>query len=109
MVQGIKYEHGALVHTLPTLLVALRGQIAIDLRAQTSVNREEQLVTTFPTIPDAGISKFVMKINGGKKGILVITGQGRTICGKKQITTATLQAQSGKLKSNNITMPTSCK
>jgi hypothetical protein len=109
LVQGIRFgASGQRIRTLPSLLIPLRGQIALDLRAQTSVSGGK-LVTTFPTIPDAAVSKFTLQINGGKKGIIVITGRGRTICGKKQITDTDLGAQSGKSKTSAITMSTPCK
>jgi len=70
LVQGIRFSHGNRIHTLPSLLVPLRGQIALDLRAKTSVNAGSALVTTFSTIPDAAVSKFTLTIAGGKKGLL---------------------------------------
>ncbi len=108
LVQGIRFSHGQQIRTLPSLLVALRGQIALDLRAQTSVSHGK-LVSTFPTIPDAPVSKFTLTISGGRKGILVITGRGRSICGTPQVSNATLGAQSGKRRSSAITMSTPCK
>ena len=40
LVQGIRFNaQGQQIRTLPTLLVPLSGQIALDLRAQTSVSR----------------------------------------------------------------------
>ena len=33
LVQGIRFSHGQQIKTLPTLLIPLRGQIALDLRA----------------------------------------------------------------------------
>jgi len=109
LVQGIRFsKQGQRIRTLPSLLVPLRGQIALDLRAKTSVNAGSALVTTFSTIPDAAVSKFTLTITGGKKGLLVITGRGRTICGKPQITGATLGAQSGKTENSSIRMSTPC-
>jgi hypothetical protein len=107
LVQGIRYSHGVAIHTLPSLLIPLRGQIALDLRAQSSVSGGK-LVTTFPTIPDAPVSKFTLQINGGRKGILVITGRGRSICGKPQVTNATLKGQNGKKETPAIRMSTPC-
>ena len=108
LVQGVRTnQQGQQIRTLPSLLIPLRGQIALDLRAKTSVSGGK-LVTTFPTIPDAAVSKFTLKMNGGRHGILVITGRGRNICGEKQVTDATLGAQSGKTMSSAITMSTPC-
>jgi hypothetical protein len=107
LVQGIRFgRQGQRIHTLPSLLIPLRGQIALDLRAQSSVSGGK-LVTTFPTIPDAPVSKFTLQINGGRNGILVITGRGRTICGKPQTANANFGAQSGKQESLSPRLSTS--
>jgi hypothetical protein len=107
LVQGIRFgKNGQRIHTLPSLLVPLRGQIAIDLRASSAVNGAQQLVTTFNTIPDAPVSKFTLTINGGRKGILVITGRGQTICGKSQVANADFGAQSGKTEAPNPQLAT---
>ena len=109
LVQGIRFgKTGNRIRTLPSLLIPLRGQISLDLRASSSVNGAQQLVTTFSTIPDAPVSKFTLQINGGRKGILVITGRGRTICGSPQVANANFGAQSGKTNTQNDTMSTPC-
>jgi hypothetical protein len=109
LVQGIRFgKNGQRIHTLPSLLVPLRGQIAIDLRASSAVNGAQQLVTTFNTIPDAPVSKFSLTINGGRKGLLVITGRGKTICGASQVANSDFGAQSGKADNQNDTMATPC-
>jgi hypothetical protein len=108
LVQGIRTNaQGQQIHTLPTLLIPLRGQFAIDLRAKTSVSRG-RLVTTFPTVPDVPVSSFKLTISGGKKGLLVITGRGRSICKKAQRSAATLDAHSGKQENASIKMATPC-
>jgi hypothetical protein len=63
-------------------------------------------VTTFSTIPDAPVSKFTLQITGGPKGLLVITGRGRTICGKAQVANGQFGAQSGKTDGMNPTLAT---
>jgi hypothetical protein len=107
LVQGIRFGRGGQrIHTLPSLLIPLRGQIALDLRASSAVNGAEQLVTTFSTVPDAPVSKFSLTIDGGPKGILVITGRGRTICGAAQVANAQFGAQSGKTEAPNPRLAT---
>jgi hypothetical protein len=109
LVQGIRFgKNGQRIHTLPSLLVPLRGQIAIDLRASSAVNGAQQLVTTFSNIPDAPVSKFTLTINGGRKGLLVITGRGQTICGKSQVASSDFGGQSGRADNQNDTMATPC-
>jgi uncharacterized repeat protein (TIGR01451 family) len=54
---------------LPDLVIALRGQIEIDLVGRIdSVNGG--IRATFESLPDAPISQFTLKMNGGKKGLL---------------------------------------
>ena len=98
LVQGIRFnKQGQPIRTLPTLLIPLRGQIALDLRAETSVNPvTNALVTTFGAIPDAAVSRFTLQITGGPRGLLVITGRGLNICKAPQSATARFAAQSGK-------------
>ena len=45
-------------------------------------------------LPDGRCRRVL--VDGGRRGILVITGRGRTICGKAQVATASFAAQSGK-------------
>ena len=108
LVQGIRFNSlHQQIRTLPTLLVPLRGQLALDLRASTSVDGAGRLVTTFATIPDAPVSSFTLTITGGRGGLLVITGRGRSICTKAQIATGSLGAQSGTSErvSDHISTP----
>jgi hypothetical protein len=107
LVQGIRFgKQGQRIHTLPSLLIPLRGQIALDLRASSAVNGAQQLVTTFSAIPDAPVSKFTLTVNGGPKGILVITGRGQTICGKAQVANTDFGAQSGTSEAPNPRLAT---
>ncbi|MBV9166190.1 MAG: hypothetical protein JO342_08550 [Solirubrobacterales bacterium] len=107
-VQGIRFVHGHPIHTLPTLLVPLRGQIALDLTAETSVAGSGALVTTFPAIPDAPVSRFTLTISGGRKGVLVITGNHLDICRKQQFAHSALGAQNGKRRHQRIEVATPC-
>jgi hypothetical protein len=110
LVQGIRFNRsGQKIRTLPTLLVPLRGQIALDLRATTSVSGGH-LVSTFGTVPDATVSSFALTINGGSKGILVVTGRGRSICKAPQIGSVAFGAHSGRARGYQMTLATpACK
>jgi hypothetical protein len=83
---------GRIIKTLPTLYVALRGETAINLRADTAVSKDGRLVTTFPNVPDQPITKFTLNINGGKHGIISAT---RALCGVKHRGTARFVGQNG--------------
>lgn len=108
LVQGIRTgPHGQQIHTLPALLITLRGQVAIDLRAQTSVDSLGRLVTTFPAVPDAPISRFTLQITGGRRGILVVTGHAN-LCRRAQVARARLDAQNGASHALAVTMGRPC-
>jgi hypothetical protein len=64
---------GNLIRTLPMIIVALRGQIAINLKGTSSTTQTGQLVNTFANVPDAPISRFQLNIRGGSNGILTVT------------------------------------
>ena len=109
LVQGIRYNsQGQQVRTLPTLLIPLRGLVALDLRAQSSVNSQGALVTTFASVPDVPVTSFTLTITGGSNGLLVITGLHRTICKTAQITKAVLGGQNGAVENLSVWMSTPC-
>ena len=55
---------GNLIRTLPMIVVALRGEIAINLVGRSNVSKG-RLVNTFEDVPDAPITKFNLNITGG--------------------------------------------
>jgi hypothetical protein len=61
------------IRTLPMIVVALRGEIAINLKGEASTTKAGSLVNTFANVPDAPISAFNLNIDGGKNGILAVT------------------------------------
>jgi hypothetical protein len=108
LVQGIRTGlQGQQIHTLPALLITLRGPVAIDLRAQTSVDSLGRLVTTFPAVPDAPISRFTLQITGGQRGILVVTGRAN-LCRRAQVAHAALAGQNGATDALALTIGTPC-
>jgi hypothetical protein len=104
---------GNLIRTLPMIVVALRGEIAINLRGESSVSKRNQLVNTFAGVPDAPVERFNLNIAGGKNGILVVTRsrRGRTIdiCRGKQVAEAQMDGHNGKGHDRRIRMKTPCK
>ena len=105
LVQGVrKNAQGQSISTLPAMLITLRGQVALDLRGQTSVDSHSRLVTTFPAVPDAAMSSFTLTVTGGPKGILVVT-HGASLCRGSQLATTAFAAQSGA--SENLSVPIS--
>jgi hypothetical protein len=109
LVQGIRTNSkGQQIKTLPSLLIPLKGDIQLNLHAQTAVNGAGALISTFTPVPDAAVSSFKLTINGGKHGILVITGSGQNICKAPQRGTGILTAHSGKVATLSIKLGTPC-
>jgi hypothetical protein len=65
---------------LPDLVVALRGQVDVDLTGKVSTPGGKLLRTRFDTIPDVPISSFTLKLTGGKNGPV---GVARNLCSRK--------------------------
>jgi hypothetical protein len=109
-VKGLRTDpkSGRLIKTLPTLLIELRGEIDVNLRASTSVPDGKHLTTTFPTIPDAPISSFSLKLNGGPKGILVVTDGHNDICYTPQKPFLAATGQNGKGLDTHTTLTPEC-
>jgi hypothetical protein len=107
-VKGVRKDRrtGRLIRTLPTLLVALRGEVAINLRATTAVKRNK-LVNTFAAVPDAAVSRFDLSLKGGKGGILVVTGN-RNLCRGKQVANVAIGGHNGKAANGNTRMTGPC-
>jgi hypothetical protein len=57
-------------HELPDLLADLKGQVDVRLRGVIS-SKKRRMRTVFSNVPDVPVSKFVLKMKGGKKGLLV--------------------------------------
>jgi hypothetical protein len=74
-------------HTLPDLVFALRGQgIEVDVAGRIDAVKGG-IRGTFPAIPDAPVSKFVLTLRGGRRGTLVAAAN---LCGAPQLATARL-------------------
>jgi hypothetical protein len=77
---------------LPDLVIALGGQIDVDLAGRIdSVNGG--IRNTFSLVPDAPVSKFVLEMKGGKKGLLE---NSRNLCAGVNRATVRMDAQSGR-------------
>jgi hypothetical protein len=106
-VKGVRFHPrtGARIRTLPTLLIPLRGEIALDLRARSDTQRGH-LVSTFETIPDAAVASFRLRLNGGSNGILVANN---SICGRRHVATVKIDGHNGKRSDRRVRTGTPCK
>jgi hypothetical protein len=79
-------------HELPDMLVDLKGQVNIRLRGVISSSKA-RLKTVFSGVPDVPVSKFVLNMKGGKKGLLV---NSRDLCLKPNFSFLNFKGQNGK-------------
>jgi hypothetical protein len=91
-------------HELPDLVVALHGQVDFNLVGRIdSVNGG--IRTTFTSVPDAPVSKFVLTMQGGKKGLLV---NSRNLCLAPTHATVEFDAQNGRVVNQSPVLHNDC-
>jgi hypothetical protein len=93
---------------LPDLVAALKGPstqpIEIDLVGRIdTVN--DGIRTTFDSIPDAPVSKFVLNMKGGKKGLLVNSAD---ICKGSHLVLAKITGQNGRKANQKTKLAAPC-
>jgi hypothetical protein len=102
---------GNTIRTLPMIVVALRGEIAINLKGESSTTKAGRLVNTFNNVPDAPITKFNLNIKGGKNGILAVTRTRKAkinICASRQTAQTDMDGQNGRRHDFNVRMKAPC-
>jgi len=91
-------------HPLPDLVFSLRGLIDVEAVGRIdSVNGG--IRTSFEAIPDAPLSKVVLNMQGGKKGLIV---NSRNLCDSLAHARAQLGAQNGRERVLRPTIQTAC-
>ena len=79
-------------HGIPDLLADLHGQVDIRLRGEIS-SAKARIKTVFPLVPDVPVSRFVLTMKGGKKGLLE---NSRNLCAGPNFSFVNFKAQNGK-------------
>jgi hypothetical protein len=95
---------------LPDLVVALRGAIPIQLAGFIdSVGKKGSEVrrvrTRFQNIPDAPVTRFELKLNGGSRGLLE---NSKDLCEAKGRATLDLTGQNGRVHDTEPRVQVSC-
>jgi hypothetical protein len=91
-------------NTLPDMVAHLRGQVTIDLAGRID-SFKGGIRTTFGRVPDVPVSKFVLTLPGGKKGLLV---NSTNLCAKPVKAIIRLKAQNGKKVNRKPKLRTPC-
>jgi hypothetical protein len=89
---------------LPDLVADLNGQIHIVLDGRIDSVRGG-IRNTFETVPDAPVSKFVLEMQGGAKGLLV---NSRNICRQANRAVVQFDAQNGKIADSRPALKAQC-
>jgi hypothetical protein len=80
-------------HELPDLVADLRGQVNIRLRGVIS-SVHGGMKTVFNNVPDAPVSKFILRMEGGKKKGLLVNS--RNLCKGRLTSVMNMKGQNGK-------------
>ncbi len=89
---------------LPDLVADLGGQIRIVLAGRIDSARGG-IRSSFRLIPDAPVSRFVLRMQGGKKGLLI---NSRDLCAKPARASVSFEAQNGKTHEPRPLLRSSC-
>ena len=92
-------------HALPDLVADLNGQIRVILDGRVD-SVKGRIRTSFETVPDAPVSKFVLELVGGKHGILVNSAN---LCGRVRKAAVTFAGQNGKTLSRRPVVKPDCR
>jgi hypothetical protein len=95
-------------HKLPDVVAKLRnGQITIDLVGRVDSFGKGQIRNTFEAVPDAPVSRFVLELAGGKKGLLQ---NSRNLCRHKYRGIAKFDGHNGRYRDfKPLVRATGCK
>jgi hypothetical protein len=95
-------------HKLPDVVAKLRnGQITIDLVGRVDSFGKGQIRNTFEAVPDAPVSRFVLELAGGKKGLLQ---NSRNLCRHKSRGIAKFDGHNGRYRDfKPLVRATGCK
>ena len=92
-------------HQLPDLVADLRGQFRVELSGRIDAVQGGRLRSTFASIPDIAVDKFVLNLQGGKKGLLA---NSEDLCRSQRTATVKLIGQNGVRTTRNTDLQTGC-
>jgi hypothetical protein len=95
-------------HKLPDLVAVLNGQIDVELAGRIDSGPNGGIRNTFEVVPDAPVSRFVLEMKGGKKGLLV---NSENLCAKTAQTRASVRfvGHNGKVHAFKPKVANGCK
>jgi hypothetical protein len=91
-------------HKLPDLVAALHGIVDVDIVGRID-SYKGGIRSSFETVPDAPVSKFILNMQGGKKGLVV---NSRNLCAGTNKADAALTGQNGVAYDSKPVVKPSC-
>ena len=92
---------------LPDLVASLNGDIDVVLVGRIDSTRKGGIRNTFDLVPDAPVEKFVLRMQGGKKGLLV---NSKNLCKTTNRADSRMVGQNGKhSKTSPLVIAKGCK
>jgi hypothetical protein len=104
-VQGPVYLRSS-THELPDLVIAFKGQVDAVLVGRVDTGKNGGIRNTFESAPDVPVSKVILEMQGGKKGLLV---NSENICRKEQRAIVHLVGQNGVVADSKPLVKNDCK
>lgn len=95
-------------HELPDVVVALKGPASRPIEVNLAGRVDSihgGLRNTFEAVPDAPVSKFILNLQGGKRGLII---NSRNLCTSRNRATVKLDAQNGKVHDFRPALKTDC-
>jgi hypothetical protein len=92
-------------HQLPDLVADLRGQFQVELVGRIDAVKGGRLRSTFASIPDIAVDKFVLSLQGGRKGLLI---NSEDLCESKRTAAVKLVGQNGVHSTRMTSLQTGC-
>ncbi len=91
-------------HSLPDLVATLNGQFDVELAGRID-SKNGGIRNTFEVVPDAPVSKFVLKMQGGKKSLLI---NSRNLCKSVSRADVKMVGQNGMTHNERPVVKNSC-
>ncbi len=91
-------------HSLPDLVATLNGQFDVELAGRID-SKNGGIRNTFEVVPDAPVTKFVLKMQGGQKSLLV---NSRNLCKSTSRADVRMVGQNGMTHNERPVVKNSC-
>jgi len=104
--EGNVYLVGGFGYKLPALVAELNGQIRVLLHSRVDTTKQRGLRNTFEFVPDAPVSRFELRMKGGKKYSLLENSE--DLCEKPRRASVRFTAQNGKVVHLNPKIAVNC-